>query len=72
MPEFTVVLKLEDLYGEPVLERRPDTDAMVEELIRHRYRDRFPEGPEPDVTWVRHYQPDCWLLFATGTSPETK
>ena len=71
MPEVTTLFEMRDLDGNPVLERTPETDKLAEDLIRHRHLEKHPTSTPPRVAWVRHHQPDIWLLFATGTTEET-
>ena len=65
------MFRQDDLNGEPILERTPETDRLAEELITHAHMHKHPTSTPPRVEWVRHYQPDCWLIFATGTTEET-
>jgi hypothetical protein len=51
-------------------DRTPETDRMAEELAAHAMRDDHPGVHSLVFTWVRHNQPDCWLLFVGGTTTE--
>lgn len=58
------------LFAHDAEGRTPETDKLAEELIIHRHMEKHPTSTSPRVEWVRHYQPDCWLVFATGTTEE--
>jgi hypothetical protein len=51
-------------------DRTPETDKTAEELAVHALRDEHPGAHSIVLTWVHHNQPDCWLLFVGGTTPE--
>jgi hypothetical protein len=52
-------------------ERTPGTDATAEYLAVHALREEHPEIEQIKLEWVRHHQPNVWLLFVTGTREET-
>jgi hypothetical protein len=52
-------------------DRTPETDEMAEELAAHALRNAHPAVQDITFHWVRHNQPDCWLLFVSGTTEET-
>jgi hypothetical protein len=52
------------------LERTPETDKLAEELAAHALRDQYPMIEDLAFQWVRHNQPDCWLLFVSGSERE--
>lgn len=64
MPEHT------KLFQHDGAERTPETDKTAEELAAHTLRDAYPGVQEVSFTWVRHHQPDRWLLFVSGTTEE--
>lgn len=70
MAEVTTMFAYQNPAGENMLERTPETDKLAEELLIHRHLEKHPTSTPPSVKWVRHYQPDCWLVFAIGTTED--